>query len=271
VNLKKRLATPIWGVLRYEFLMQIRRIALWIALGLAMVLILFAGKNTFNGLNIGFKFQLIIPLVAGYFLSDRLYRDFRLGTSEILNSSVISKTGYLWGKYAGIVGATSFITLLLLSGLNLGVVVLNLADSGENLFTLIGPALIVTISAYLFVGAFCMCLPAILPLRLFQILFSAYWLWAFQSRFPSVANTPLSPTGQFPLDLLFRDQLHHFLQGIDQDNWSENGYYLIHGHFGWVFEDTPATALLNQGILIGLAILILVATRYYLGWKELRG
>ena len=217
-------SSPWWGVVRYEFLMQIRRKALWIALTLAQVFVIFmSGDDNLRGLNLSFAFQLLVPLVAGYFLSDRLYRDRRLGTSEIIGTSKLETGAYIWGKYAGVVGATSLVTVLLLVGLVLANLLRVSPAPNENFLSLLVPSLISMVTSYLFIGAFCLALPVVLPLRLYQILFSCYWLWAFQARFPSVAGTPLSPGGQYPVSLLFRDQLHLYLRGVEDSNWTQKG------------------------------------------------
>jgi len=121
------------GVIRYEYLMQIRRWGLWISLlltvGLFAFLLIQAGQGS------GFlpsdytsqpwrlativieKFNLFAPIAAGILVADRFTRDRLLGASELLSSSLLSRLPLVLGKCAGSVLAILTPPCVLLLGM----------------------------------------------------------------------------------------------------------------------------------------------------------
>src|SRR5487761_722591 len=105
----------VWGVLRYEFRMQIRRPALWLAfLGIAFLV----GRSVLSQLNdpffqqahfstlqlaatITFLANWLAPLGVGILLADRLTRDRRTRVDELLNTLPGTLKMRLLGKYLG--------------------------------------------------------------------------------------------------------------------------------------------------------------------------
>ncbi len=110
-------ASAFAGTVRYEFQMQFRRPAIWITVGAIALLILgtaFRGSRAnFGNLStpaleatvagIGSYF---LPIVFGILLADRLPRERRLGTTELLESLPVGDGLRLWGKYVGTIAAT---------------------------------------------------------------------------------------------------------------------------------------------------------------------
>ena len=253
------------GIVRYEFRMQIRRKALWVALFVPYVVFTLPDLIGGSRARVGDAFalfyyaiplQIFAPIVAGFFLSDRLYRDHQLFTDDWISVSSASKRAYVWGKYLGVVTATlavAFLYWTLLIVLEYAFGAVSVATVG---YTVLAFFLVVTPS-YLFIGAYCIAVPSVMSLRLFQILFSCYWLWVHQQRVPSLAGTPLDPSGLFALQIL-----RSGLGDVSQDGGS------LHGPFGWTFAVTPAMALLNVGLLLSLAAAALIILERYLVWKQ---
>ena len=192
------------GILRYEFLMQIRRKVLWV--GLAVPFVLMALLDFLRPVRIqitdGYALpsfsiilQIFVPIVAGFFLSDRLYRDRQLLTSEWVGVSNATERQYIWGKYLGAVTATLLVVLVYW----MASAVVRYA-AGIFSVNMIGYAFLafctMAVPSYLFIGAYSIAVPSAMSLRLYQILFTCYWLWAHQQLVPSVTGTPLAPGGR---------------------------------------------------------------------------
>ncbi len=255
------------GILRYEFLMQIRRKAVWAGMAVPFVLlalpdVLRANRELLpDGLALGdfVILQLIfVPIVAGFFLSDRLYRDQRLATDDWVSVSSANKREYLWGKYVGAVAATLMVTLVYWM-----VAILVECAIGSYSPNVIGYGFIAfwvtAVPAYFFIGAYSVALPRVMSLRLYQILFTCYWLWIHQQLVPSVGGTPLAPSGEIPLLTLVK------LLGIMP---AEMEHTSVQGPFGWSFEITPAMSVLNIGLLLVLACIVLFIIERYMVWVQ---
>ena len=256
------------GILYYEFLMQLRRKALWIALAVPYALLTVPDilrvrwREDLQSIGTALVFyaqplQIFVPIVAGFFLSDRLYRDAQLGTEDWVAISHASKRSYIWGKYLGAVTAT----LLASFTFWVGGILIEAAFGVVPAATVIYAAIaffLMAIPAYLFIGAYCVAVPRVMSLRLYQILFSCYWLWAYQQRVPSVAGTPLAPGGEIAL-LTWTKALG-----------TEFNRNILYGPFGLRFEVSLSLAVLNVTLLLGLALGALVVLERYLIWKEAR-
>src|SRR5262245_38276120 len=102
------------GVLRYEFLMQVRRRALWIGfllLSAFLVVALFSGAVPYleglgaphNDLMLSWAVlaNAFFALGAGLFLADRIPRDRRIRVQELLVAGPTGPGTRLLGKYFG--------------------------------------------------------------------------------------------------------------------------------------------------------------------------
>lgn len=255
------------GILRYEFLMQIRRKVLWVGMAAPFILMSLPDFLRPDRVRIddGYALptfstllQIFVPIVAGFFLSDRLYRDGQLLTSEWVSVSNATKREYIWGKYLGTVTATLLVVLVywILSAAvkyAVGIYSVNMIGYAFLAFCLMA------VPAYLFIGAYSIAVPSAMSLRLYQILFTCYWLWAHQQLVPSVTGTPLAPGGQFAMYTLL-NSLGIVMPGYD----NRVGY----GPFGWTFEYSPAMTVLNIALLMLLAVMALLVVERYLVWKQ---
>jgi ABC-2 type transport system permease protein len=194
------------GVIRYEFLMQLRRRALWVGfLLLSAVLAVAFLSGSFPSLErLGApKRELMIAwavlantffaLGAGLFLADRFPRDRRIRVQELLASGPAGPGARLLGKYLGAVAAT-LVTAATFFAAGSIVLMIRLND-----FTLAPLALAAFIAlivpAVLFVGAYAIACTTILWTPLFQFLFVGYMLWTGLNvtSIPTLSGTLLSP------------------------------------------------------------------------------
>ena len=122
----------MWGALRYEYLMQIRRPALWLTfLGLAFLLARTLIASLSNVLPTMYPPTLhlaasltllsneLAPLGVGICLADRLPRDRRIRVEELLNTLPGTLRMRMLSKYLGATLATltpAFLLYLLILG-----------------------------------------------------------------------------------------------------------------------------------------------------------
>jgi hypothetical protein len=105
-----------------------------------------------------------------------------------------------------------------------------------------------TLPAYAFVTAFSVACPLVVPLRVYQVLFTGYWFWGNYLNpgfIPTLAGTWLMPCGKIVLESMF-----HITVMIDG-----------------LLRYTPFDALMNLIILAGCIVLVLVAAERWLAWK----
>ena len=246
-----------FGVFRHEFQMSIRQPGLWIAYGLLFVfytLSVFwqpadAGKAIltddstwqFAG-RMGFTFNLFLPVAAGILAADRMQRDFRLGLRELQLSTPLNLVVYILGKYFGVVAAFLLPILLWLWLVTCGLILQGTAPL-SLLYVMTLAFLTITVPAIAFVTAFSLACPLVMPLRVYQILFTGYWFWGNYlnpNEFPTLSGTYLTPGGMLAFE----------------------------GYFGGFSGSSPiyssADATLNLFIL-GLSILaVLITLKLYL-------
>ena len=197
------------GVVSYEFRMQIRRPAVWIAVSGVVLLIMARALRenlaSFRSLsplrlesNVAIISSYFLPIIFGILLADRLPRERRLGTTELLASMPASDGVRLWGKYLGAVAATLLpVTVAYL--LSASFLAYRLRDAGPVL-AFPPVLLLVVLPGLLFVGAFSLGCPAVIPTPLYAILFTGYWFWGnivSPSRIPTISCTPLTPIGTY--------------------------------------------------------------------------
>jgi len=101
----------------------------------------------------------------------------------------------------------------------------------------------------LFVGAFAVVVPAVMPVSLYAILYTGYWFWGNllpPTRLPTISCTPLTPIGGYVQSGLFGDPSVCALP----------------------IPGTPAMAWASIALLLGCAGLALIAGQTYLRWRE---
>ena len=202
------------GVFEYEFRMQIRRLSLWIFFGLLGVygyFVMGGGTHLYasikqeiashsllytiaDSISTG---ELILPLCAGCLLADRLVRDQRIKVDELFNTMEIPLQTRLWGKYFGTLAAT-IVPLLLVSCFFQGHILVASHNPLVIPFFLFD-FLVIAVPGLLFVAAFSLACPMVMPVPLYQFLFAGYWLWGNlflkQQVLPTLSRTILTPSG----------------------------------------------------------------------------
>jgi ABC-2 type transport system permease protein len=255
------------GVVRYEFNMSIRRPGLWISytlLGLFYLItnllpgldpsedIIQPDKIWYEAGHIVFMFNIFMPLLAGILAADRMQRDSRTGIRELQRSTPLLTSAYILAKYFGVL-------LSVLAPIFLLVLIVGTALVAKGLapFYFLGPLLLaflsIAVPAHAFVVAFSLACPLVMPLRVYQVLFTGYWFWGnllSPKAFPTISDTLLNAVGQFPLQAFF---------GVSTDSTHK-----VEGGF------TPPEAVLNMIVLIACIAFALFAVNQYLRWQEHR-
>ncbi len=254
------------GIVRYEYSMSIRRWGMWLAFGLIFLLYVartlldasaqgkllpiadgqvweYAGRMAFN-------LNLFMPVVGGIVAADRIARDVHLGVAELQNSTSLQRWPFVLGKYVGVL--LSLLTPQFLIALLLGsIMVLSGMPPVLLLYTLIA-FLAIVVPAYAFITIFSLAFPLILPLRVYQVLFTGYWLWGnyLDPRvFPTISNTLLVACGKYAYEGFFGGVVGS--RGV--------GYNAV--------SHTPLDAALNWIVLAICIVAALIALERYLAWR----
>lgn len=251
------------GIWCYEFLMQIRRPALWLAFLLFAVI----GTRTVVG-QVSFyrtdffthysalewaAFLAVItnwlaPLGVGILLADRLPRDRRLRVEEVLDSLPATLKMRVLGKYLGTLLA-SLVPSFLLYLLDTAFAAWQLSNWALLPSALLCYVLIV-LPGMCFIAAFSVALPRVIWVPLYQFLFFGYWFWgnilAPGYGIPTLSGTILAPIGSPIADGLF---------GIT------------------TFGQEPASvmyAVSSIVVMFGVAVLVLIALYQFLKLERAR-
>jgi ABC-2 type transport system permease protein len=254
-----------FGVVRHEFAMSIRRKGVWIAYSLVF---LFFGISLFTPSQQGptnvfsgdlvwqeaggtvYLFNMLMPLVGGILAADRMQRDVHLGVRELQTSTPLSRLTYILGKYVGVL-------LSLLLPLLVGVIAIAAIAiaSGQTSPVFIGAILVaflsIAVPSFAFVVAFSLACPLVLPLRVYQILFTGYWFWGNflnDQVFPTVSGTLLNSSGIYALQGFFQGTISRTQEALH----------------------TPLEAWLNILVLSLCAAIALFTLERYLAWQAQR-
>ncbi|RPJ53260.1 MAG: hypothetical protein EHM24_33130 [Acidobacteria bacterium] len=215
--------SAFWGIARFEFGMMIRRRGLWLAYGL-----LFAfyaaqvpggfGRSLVEGgegrlaavaAEIVYMLNMFMPLIGGLAVADRLVRDLRLGVRELQRSAPVRTGTWLLGKFVGVMGASAVPMFGFVLIIGAALAVTGHAPAAFVLNILIA-WLAIALPALIFVSAFSLAFPLVLPLRVYQVLFTGYWFWGNYLNpkvFPTLSGTLLTPGGIFALRGFFGGEL----------------------------------------------------------------
>lgn len=254
----------LFGVIRYEFFMSIQRksflviailfsifyVFLWLDTGIEIdltsnlnqVLLSEAGQTIFF-------MNLFFPVVVGILSADRAVRDKKLGVREILRSSGVNNVIYVLGKYFGVVFSMLSVELLIAFIISTFLVLFN---AWPVVFIAYNLLAVITLSApgLFFIIAFSIACPLIMPLRVYQILFTAYWFWGnylSPSIMLTISDTLLNASGKYSLQAFFGVKIAKDSQTV-----------------------TPFAAISNISILLLCAGLALTVMIVYLGQSEKR-
>ncbi len=214
--------TQFLNIARYEYRMSIRRLGGWLAFGLiaAFYVVSFtlaAGDEEMPAVitreivwssagETTFFLNLFLPVVAGIAASDRMLRDRKLHVVELQQSTPFSHWTYLLSKYIGVLAA--LLTPVLLFDL-LVAVISCVVYPGMPLMiipiTLLA-FLAINLPAYAFLTVFSLACPLVMPLRVYQVLFTGYWFWGnflSPAAFPTLSETYLTPSGKYAMQAFF--------------------------------------------------------------------
>ncbi len=250
--------------------MSLRRKGLWIAYGLLFVfhtVLLFSpppiGEMVKGEViarrevwQVAGRFLLacnvFFPVVAGILSADRVRRDFRLGVRELQESTPLSRHVYVLAKYLG--SLASSLLPLFLWVMSIAVILTVVGRAHASMLYAVPVAfLAITVPAFAFVVAFSLACPMVMPLSIYQILFTGYWFWANfipPKLFPTLNGTLLTPSGMFAQEGFFGGPVSKALQGAVQH--------------------TPADAVANLTVLGLCSAAILFLLDLYLGHRARR-
>ena len=256
------------GALRYEYLMQSRRRAIWVTFllfALAIIGFLFAippqWHEALSHLNRYSLREVIVnwasylnyltPVLVGVLLADRLPYDRRTKMNELLVTVPGALDARIWGKYIGSLLAT-LLPVVLLYGCGLAYIFWQVPDPGalplalSAFFAIIMPGM-------LFIGAFSLACPAVLWVPVYQFLYVGYWLWGntlpTNNGIPTLSNTLLTPIGGYAVAGFF-----HVV-------YAENSDLQIARASIW-------QALASVSLLLGIALLVMVTLCRFLQWRQ---
>ena len=250
--------SKFFDITRYEFNMSARRVGFWVAyilLGVFyFITILTPSTNRVDDVipadqiwseagHLAFMFNIFMPLLAGILAADRMQRDFQTGIHELQHSAPLSNPVYILGKYLGALLSVLTPFFLIVMGNGILLVIRGLAPP-EFLWPLLLAFLVV---------AFSLACPLILPLRVYQVLFTGYWFWGnlvSPQAFPTISDTLLNAVGQYPLQAYF---------GVYTDST-----HAVTGGF------TRPEAVLNLIVLTACIAVALLFINYYLQWQSRR-
>lgn len=260
-------AGTLGASLRYEFRMQVRKRTVWIVPALTVVLFLLIGGSLLRDLFdpnerpaeartavVGLAVQVYGLLSIGYgcLLADRLVRDDRLRVAAVLDATPARPGARLVGKYIGAGAATAVPILVVYFGFAVAYAV----DTGapHALGWALATSAVVIVPGLLFVAAFALTVPLVMPAPLFRVMFVGYWIWGnavAPDMMPTLARTLVHPLGGYPLDALLD---FHGIEGDDTWAGPVSGATL-----NFLRPDsTPATAWLSIAVLLALAAAALV-------------
>ncbi|HLX56218.1 MAG TPA: hypothetical protein VKR83_04270 [Ktedonobacteraceae bacterium] len=217
--------STFWGVLRYEFRMQIHRRALWIPFGFFLLVLLGilliappklrdellqVSHYPMRDVVINWTNQLnsVLPILFGVLLADRLPRDRKTRVEELLTTLPVPLSLRLTGKYLGTVLATMMPIFLIYFG---GILYM-LISTGNfmSLLWALAAFASVMLPGLLFIGAFSLACPLFIWTPVYQFLFVGYWFWGNLfppgTAIPTLSGTILTPIGGYAASAFFQAQ-----------------------------------------------------------------
>jgi len=208
--------TPRWpslrGTIAYEFRMQIRRLSVWLMLlatGALSLSVMISGRLVSTRVEStastaeqvaewAFVAQLLLPIGFGVLLADRVPRDRRLHTDELLAAMPIPDWATLAGKYLGGFAAT-LVPIVLVYTAGLAWLASYTGDTATVLGIGIPSFVVVNLPGLLFVAGFSIVCPIVFSVPVYQFLFVGYWFWGnllSPQVLPTISNTWLTPIGK---------------------------------------------------------------------------
>jgi len=206
------------GAARYEYLMQVRRPAVWLVV-LALTG-LRASRPWPASLSISgtalrplvgdwaIDFMMLAPIGVGVVLADRGRRESQLGLGDLLGSVPNGPGSRWWGKAAGATAATltpvacAWAVLLGYLATQRGAAVI---PAGIAAFAA------VILPGMLFVAAMSLAVPLLIGAPLYRLGLIGYWFWGNlvgpRYGIPTLSGTPLEAIGEYPSGAWFGGQM----------------------------------------------------------------
>jgi hypothetical protein len=251
-----------FGVLRYEYLMQIRRWGLWVSCGLLVGFFCFflvsqpdqvgrqlAPTSWALGANLISLLNVLAPVAAGILIADRFPRDRQLHMQELLASVAPSSRLLISGRCLGSLLATLTPALLVLLAASTYLTLY--LKMPVALLTLPVTFLVLVVPTWLFFTAWSLIFPLVLPLRLYQVLFAGFWLWAIYinpNNLPTIDNSIVDVSGEYARYAFFiaDPKVAASFHPVDSVGW----------------------AIINMLWLIGTALVALALLPLALRWRD---
>ena len=215
------------AALRYEFRMQVRKRSVWLVPALIILLVLLIGFSLLRDLfdategqtvakaamiQLGIQLNALLPIGYGCLLADRLIRDDRLRLAPVLDATPARPGVRLLGKYLGTAAATAIPIVAIYAALAVAYTV-HWGQPAALGWALVSFGLVM-VPGLLFVAAFALAVPLIMPAPLFRVLFVGYWIWGNlvpPDMMPTLTRGVIQPGGGYAVNAL----LDHY--GMDGD------------------------------------------------------
>lgn len=210
----------------YEYLMQVRRPAVWLVV-LALIALRCSAPLPVNIGSIADHatlvsdwagdFMMLGPIGVGAVLADRVRREARLGLNDLLASTPTGIGPRLWGKAIG-AGAASITPFALCWAALLGY--LSTRHGAGVIPVGIEVFAAVILPGLVFVSAFSLTVPFLTGPALYRLGLVGYWIWGNMvgPRFaiPTPAGTPFEAIGEYPTGAWF----HGFMFDARERGWN---------------------------------------------------
>ena len=149
---------------------------------------------------------------------DRIQRDVRGGLRELQDSTPLSRRDYILAKYLAALASSLLPVFVWAMLIAIQMTVSGHAPAGF-LYAVPVAFLAITVPAFAFVIAFSLACPLVMPLSVYQILFTGYWFWANfipSALFPTLNGTLLTPSGNIALQGFFGGPVSEAIRGAHQ-------------------------------------------------------
>lgn len=250
------------AVALYEYRMQMRRTGLWLSLLLVAGLfywLLVVGLDTIPpqvrsnpwefGANLVLPLILLTPVAAGILVADRYPRDRWLRMDDLLRTVLPSSRSFVLGRY--VASLLAVLTPPLLIALSVTIYAAARFSLPELVWKALVIFLVAVLPSWFFVVAWSLAFPLVLPLRLYQLLFAGFWLWAVavpRGRLPTINDSIVDIGGKYAGYALFDFPRPSNLNPPATTGW----------------------AILNISLVVCVALVGVAATGLVKRWQERR-
>ncbi|TJZ97408.1 hypothetical protein [Actinacidiphila oryziradicis] len=246
------------GAARYEYLMQVRRPAVWLVVVGLIALRSSApwppelGSVTVHSTLVAewaMNFTMLCPIGVGAVLADRARREACLGLCDLLGSTPAGIGPRWWGKAIGATAATITPVALCWAAL----LAYLAAQHGASVLPVgIEVFAAVILPGLIFISACSLTIPFLIGAPLYRLGLVGYWFWGNmvgpRYGIPTPAGTPFEAIGEYPVGAWFHG---HMFDAADRG----------------VHADT-ANATVSIAFLLISALVVLVVTHLVLNRRS---